>query len=273
MNNKNFNNKNLIYSKLFNLLIFIFTFLCNNSIILSLEQHSPDTNVKILACAAVNKKLLETPELYSEFNNIVSKFSKRINHDDAQTKNFVNLLLLNKCNLNIDFNLASDIIKERAETGTINIIHTELVELKHTWNDYISLSDEKKKELFVQLGEIKEVLKGLTDSIGNLDNDLNAANKKTGSVDEKTTTRNANVNNKKNDNSDISGNFFENLIQFYYNILSTIILSIKDNFFILFGIFLISAITVLSNVRIRRKKVTVVKSNKIKNIENDSKNK
>lgn len=268
MNNINNNNKFLIYRKLSSLIVFIFYFLNNSLITLSLEPNSPDTNVKILACAAVNKKLLETPELHNQFNNVVSKFSKRINHDDSQTKNFVNLLLLNKCSHNIDFNLASDIIKERAETGTINVKYTDLVELNHTWNDYISLTDEHKKELFTELGQIKEILRGLTDTIGNLDNDLTNANKKTGDNFDKI-GRNAELNNKNTNKEELNNSLFSNLKTFYYNIIMTILLAVRDNFFILFGIFLISAITVLSNVRIRRKKVTIIKT-KTSNSKNEN---
>lgn len=238
-----------------NYLTYIVTYIISNILIIRINSIDKNSNIKVLACAAVNKKMLEIPQLVNKFDVIVKKFKKRINHDDAQTQNFVNLLLLNKCNNDIDLNLASKIIKERAETGSISDKYISVIDLDNTWDNYISLTDEDKKILFSELSVVKETLKDLTDSMNSMGGDNNY--------------RSNNINNnidKDNSNNLLNspGYIISEFINMWYNILISFIFYLYDNTAIIAGILIISLISVLSNVKVRRKKIIQVKKKDIK---------
>jgi hypothetical protein len=222
-------------------------FLCVIFIDKSNSQSETEASIKMLACAAISKKMLQFPDLMDIFNDMSVKFAKRINHDAEQTKNFVNLLLLNKCNKNIDFATASDIIKQRADKGDIEPKYIGLLELKHVFNDYISLDDEQKRTLFQELAQVKESLRGLTDSISKMGIDESLKKPNTGGADKS--------------RAQDDGSFITGIFRFIFSFFEIARIVIRENFVLFIGVFLILLISFLGNCKIRRKKKNNKKDN------------
>lgn len=221
----------------------IFIIVLNNIVQLSL-QNETEASIKMLACAAVSKKMAYHSDLMEIFNIATKKFSDRINHDTEQTKNFVNLLILNHCNKVIDFSTASNIIKQRADKGDIDASYLSLLGVKTVFEDYISLTDDEKRDLFKDLAVIKEQLKGLSDSISKLGAEARGGS--AGGND---------FGSKASDSEFDILKAISNMLNFYKEIIKK---AFTENTIIFIGIVLVFVITSLGNCKIRRKKVKKV---------------
>lgn len=160
-------------SSIFNLRISLFGFIMvimNIAIILCQDEDEERTikHISILACAALAKKMTEVSSEMKKFEKLVGLFSERINYEPEQTRNFVNLLILNHCFKSITFEAAGSLIKERAETKDIGTSHLKLLKLDSCYDEYINMDNEEKRVLFKELGEIKDHLKGLSDTLGDI---------------------------------------------------------------------------------------------------------
>lgn len=218
-------------------------------------------NISMLACAALTKKMLEVPKDVKTFNEISQKFSEKIKYDIDQTKNFVNLVLLNNCFNKITFEQAGTIIKERAETKTVNPSHLALLNLENSFDDYNNLEQEEKKELFKELAEVKDILRGISDSMGEIEEKLASKNTVNSGANNK---QPININNKKDDkinkrsNSEKTESNEESLLYNFAKTYLFIILSflnlLYENIFILsFCFVLIALFSLLGKKRLRKK--------------------
>jgi hypothetical protein len=125
-------------------------------------------HISVLACAALAKKMTEVPTELKKFDKLVELFAERIQYEPEQTRNFVNLLILNNCFKSLSFDDAGVIIKERAETKSVSASHLKYLDLDNCYESYTKLDNDQKKELFQELAEIKELLKGLSESLGDI---------------------------------------------------------------------------------------------------------
>lgn len=167
--------KNLFYISLIQILVIIKSI---NSF--NIEDESSLQQISTLACSAIAKKMTESEDHLSKFLEQVKLFSERIKYDFDQTKNFVNLIILNNCFKEMDYETAGVIIKQRAETKNIETKFLKYLKVESAFEDYSSLDNDKKKELFSELGEVKEHLKGLSDNLGDVNKASQEANKNSG---------------------------------------------------------------------------------------------
>lgn len=235
------------------------------SLLVKLNSQEGETlqHISVLACAALAKKMTEIPSQLDKFEKLVSKFSERINYEPEQTRNFVNLLLLNHCFSKITFEDASVIIKERAETKNVSSDYISFLNLDHCFDDYIRLDGEEKKVLFRQLAGIKESLKGLTESLGEASREDFGSNSKSSSrpAQSSKSASNGNNNNKKSNEEDSPLNLFK----FFYLIILIIFRLIVDNIYIfIFAIVLTFIVSLVGKKRLRRKVKKEDKSNDTK---------
>ena len=163
----------IFQSKIFNFL-FLFSYILKVAYTFDVNDEASMRQITVLACAAIAKKLVDVPSENAKFEEASRMFSTRINYELEQTRNFVNLLLLNNCYKKLDMQVASEIIRERAESKDVNEKYLQYLNVDKVYNEYIELENEEKKALFQELAEIKEHLKGLSDNLGDLTKGIGA---------------------------------------------------------------------------------------------------
>lgn len=252
-------------------LLLIFNFI---KIILT-DDDKQMKNISMLACAALTKKMLEIPKEVKIFNDVSQKFSEKIKYDIDQTKNFVNLVLLNNCFNKITFEEAGTIIRERAETKTVNPSHLSLLNLENSFDEYNSLEQEEKKELFKELAEVKDILRGISDSMGEIEDKLASKNTDKGDSQNKPKSQSKGKNNKEelnrkktsneNNDSNEEPSLLYNFAKTYLFIVLSFVNLLYENIFIVGFCFILIALFSLLGKRRLRKKIKT-------NISQDDKN-
>ena len=202
------------------------------------QQDSKEFDLHLLACAAVSKKIVEVEDELNDFKHTVTLFSKKINHDEDHTRNFVNLLILNNCVKSINNEIASQIIEQKGKTGELDASFLRLLQVKNTYNMYLGLDADDKKVLFEDLGKVKEGLKLISEMLNKMGDGPNKG--KPQSRQEKRQQQTYETEN--------SRGFLET----FYLVIVTII---TENPIIVIGIMIILLINILGNCKIRRKKV------------------
>lgn len=205
------------------------------------QQDSKEYDLHLLACAAVSKKIVEVEDELNDFKHAVTLFSKKINHDEDHTRNFVNLLILNNCVKSINNEIASQIIEQKGKTGELDASFLKLLQIRNTYNMYLGYDAEDKKALFEELGKVKEGLKLISDMLNKMGDGGQGQYK--GIPQSRQEKRQQQTQETEN-----SRGFLET----FYLVIVTIT---TDNPIIVIGIMIILLVNILGNCRIRRKKV------------------
>lgn len=238
--------------------VFLIAFSSLTWIIAFDNENDMANQVSILACAAIAKKMIEVPSSAEKFSDLVLLFSERIQYEPEQTKNFVNLLILNNCFKKIDVEQAGDIIKERAETKDVNEKWIDLLSLDDSFNQYSALDVEEKKNLFGELAEIKEHLRGLSDSLGDIQKgDFSKISNNAAAAAK--ASKNKENNKKKKDNENPSDTaqtpgFFSVLFNIFQFFILYFVKIVLDNIYILaLALLLALLVSLLGKKRLRKK--------------------
>jgi hypothetical protein len=150
-------------------------------------------------------------------------------------------MILNKCNKKIKPEVAAEIIRTRAETGDLNDNYNYLLEISSIFNEYIGLEDHEKRELFNELGEIKESLRGITESLSKMNENSE--------VNTESTTSSG------GSRKESEPSFLNTIYKMIITLLNFVQFSFKDNLMILWGISVFLLFILLSNCKRRRRKV------------------
>ena len=229
------------------------------------EKDKTVQHISILACAAISKRLSEVPSENAKFIKLVQQFSEKINYEEEQTRNFVNLLLLNNCYSKITFMEAGEIIKERAETKNVSTKHIKYLNVEGSFANYETLNNDEKKNLFIELGEIKELLKGLSESIGDISKgdyskftDTKSKNKDL--IDKKARDNKEKKTNSEKDEDEEIG-FFTLILKTMIIIFASIVgLVYEYSYLFLIGFALVILVNLAGTKRLRKKKKEQVKN-------------
>lgn len=257
------------FKKLFTLVtaalfFYIYLLLSESIFVKAFDINSEDSmrQITVLACAAIAKKMVETPSENKKFEETSKKFSTRINYEIDQTKNFVNLLLLNNCYKKLDMEIASQVIKERAESKDVNTKYIHYLNLDGVYNDYNSLDNEEKKNLFQELAEIKEHLKGLSDNLNDLSKGTGSEQQTQKSPNQKKKTQKSETKDGSNENSNQQG-FITLMIELFKFTLSNIFSFVFENIYIV-GLAVVLALmfSLFGKKRVRKIKKTTLNTDK-----------
>lgn len=120
--------------------------------------------VKLLACAAISRKFLELRSFNLEFQDTIMKFSQQLKQERDNTKNFVHLLHMQNCFKDIPFELAASIIKDKADKKDLHESHLKYLNYENCYDDYVSMTPEKRTELFDRMKYIKDQLSAMSNS-------------------------------------------------------------------------------------------------------------
>lgn len=252
------------------ILIVIISTIINLSYCFGENEEQTMKHISVLACAALAKKMTEVPTELKKFEYLVQVFAERIQYEPEQTRNFVNLLILNNCYKTLSFDDAGVIIKERAETKNVSASHLKYLDLDNCYESYVQLDNEQKKELFQELAEIKELLKGLSESLGDITKgdygkiakEAMKAKSSADKAEKKTVKSKSNESKTKTTNeSEEESSLFGFIIQFFYITFIGIVGLISQNIYIfVIAIVLAVLLSLLSKKRLK-KKVKKEKSN------------
>jgi len=261
------------FKKIFYILLIQVLFIVKSINSFNLDDESSIQQISTLACSAVAKKMTESQEHLAQFMHSVKLFSEKIKYDFDQTKNFVNLIILNNCFKEMDYETAGTIIKQRAETKNIDTKWLKFLKIDSCFEDYNSLDNDQKKALFTELGDIKEHLKGLSENLGEA-NKASFEEKSSGdSGSSHKNTKNSERKRKQNieENDDASNQKSSNIIVFIMQVFAVFIgtimtLAMENIYMLIITIMLVFLVSLLGQKRLKK----VKKVAKSKNNDNDN---